>query len=287
MFKNSNRSKISVRFLYIMLAVCLLAVCSFAIGLGRELYINNRSRSYYTSLTSNIETRPRNPLAATSAVKSATTTAAPGSADQTADSLPITSDEAEWVVVDDWLPYVDFDSLDEQFRGISAWIQLEGTLLDYPIMQWTDNSYFLSHLSDGTSHRSGSIFLDYRNNADFTDINTLIYGHTSRYDDMFGILKHYREQSFYEEHPVMYIFTPQADYVLELFAGYVLDSGRETPPMDFADSEAFEEHIADIKSRSVFRSDDEVGAGDRIVSLCTCAYDYSNARLVIVGKLVP
>jgi sortase B len=186
-----------------------------------------------------------------------------------------------------WAPYVDFGDLNERFRGLTAgWLVLEGTVIDYPIMQATNNDYFLRRLPDGSGHRNGSLFLDYRNSPDFSDRNTLIYGHDMRSGDMFGILKDYRNQSFFEQHPVMYIFTPERDYALLLFAGYMLDSAVETPPLSFRDDDAFLAHIANIRSRSIFRSDVEVSADDRIVSLCTCDPSHRNARFIIVGKLV-
>jgi len=187
---------------------------------------------------------------------------------------------------DPWQPYVDFETLGDCCTGIYAWIKMEGMELDYPVMQWSNNSYFLGRLPDGSKHRSGSIFIDFRNDSDFEDKNTLIYGHMSRNNDMFGLLKKYRSQEFYEEHPVLYIYTPETDYQLVLIAGYLVDSGVETPPLKFKDEAAFEAHIANIKQRSFFKSDVEVGPDDRIVSLCTCAYDYTNARLIVVGKLV-
>jgi len=185
-----------------------------------------------------------------------------------------------------WEPYMDFRALSEGFSGIVGWIKLEGTAIDYPIMQWTNNSYFLSRLPDGTSHRSGSVFLDYRNNADFSDKGNSIYAHESKTQDMFGSLKNYRRQEFYEEHPTVYIYTPVKDYELVLIAGYLVDSGVEIPPLGFKDEDAFFSHIDNIKSRSFFKSDVSVGPDDRLVNLCTCAYDYTNARWIIVGKLV-
>ena len=267
------------KLLYIVLVISIAAVLVFAFNLGREIYTNRQSRKYYADLTVNIQTRPRSQAPNPS-------TPAAGEPERDIDDInaepPQNADEDEY----EWLPYVDFAGLNDQFPGISAWIQLEGTVLDYPIMLWADNDYFLNHLSDGTNHRSGSIFLDYRNNADFSDKNTLLYGHASRTDDMFGLLKYYRDQTFYEEHPIMYIYTPDRDYELVLFAGYLLDSGYETPPLIFKGEDAYSAHLADIIRRSVFRSNVEVDANDRIVSLCTCAYDFTNARLIIVGKLV-
>lgn len=273
-----------IRILYILLGVFIAAVIVSAVGLGRELYINREGQSYYTALADDIQTRPRIPGEYKQPAPSQTTplTPTPG----VTETIVEENIEAPEQEPPQWAPYVDFYSLNETLPGISAWIKLENTVLDYPIMRWTNNSYFLHHLPDGTGHRNGSIFLDYRNAVDFSDKDTLIYGHESKTGDMFGILKSYRRQSFYEENPVIYIFTPEKDYELILVAGYLVDSGVESPPLKFKDDADFMEHVAVIKQRSFFRSDVEVSAGDRLVSLCTCAYDYTNARLVIVGKLV-
>ena len=280
-----KRKRLKIRILYVLLGICITAAVVSAVGLGYELYISSQGQAYYADLTSGIKTRPHNPGYSDNAQKPPTV----GAPDAPA---PDDSDEETGVDVETgpqepvWAPYVDFNALRQSLPGISAWIRLEGSVLDYPVMQAPNNYYFLSRLPDGTKHRSGSVFLDYRNNADFSDRNTLIYGHESRSGDMFGILKNYRKQSFYDENTVIYLYSPERDYELVLFAGYLVDSGVESPPIVFEDDAAFEAHIAAIKRRSFFKSDVEVSTEDRIVSLCTCAYDYPNARLVIVGKLV-
>ena len=263
--------------LYALLAASIVAVAIFSVLLGRELYTNWQSQSFYSELSSDIETRPQ----ATAAPRPSPTPGGTGAEDAgSGDSAPDEQEDAAFV------PYMDFEALGEKFPGVVGWIKLEGTAIDYPIMHWTDNDYFLGHLPDGTSHRSGSIFLDYRNSPDFMDKSILIYGHASRTQEMFGSLKNYRGQEYYDAHPHAYIYTPERDYALLFIAGYLVDSGTETPPMSFKDEEAFLKHIDDIKRRSFFRSDVVVGPDDRIVNLCTCAYDFDNARLILVGKLV-
>lgn len=268
--------------MYALLGISLAAVITFGVLLGIELYTNWKSQSYYSELASNIETRPRSPGYSRPSAPAATP--APDSGEGEGPDESEEPDEEEFI----WLPYVDFNALNERFPGVIGWIKLEGTLIDYPIMQGTNNSFYLGHLPDGTAHRSGSIFLDYRSSPDFSDRNSLIYGHESRTQDMFGALKNYRGQDFYEANPVIYIYTPEGDYELVLFAGYLVDSGvgSEIPPLRFRDDDEFLRHIANTKQRSFFRSDVQVGVDDRIVSLATCAYDYTNARWIIVGKLV-
>jgi len=274
---------VKVRILYILLGVFIAAVIVSAIGLGYELSVNKEGQSYYATLTDSINPRPRSPRDNRQAAPPSYLPL-PETPDDTGDTGEEIAETPE-PAPPQWMPYVDFDALGESLPGISAWIKLDNTVLDYPIMRWTNNNYFLQHLPDGTKHRNGSVFLDYRNTADFSDRDTLIYGHESRTGDMFGILKSYRNQAFYEENPVINIYTPDRDFELVLIAGYLVDSGVESPPLTFKDEAEFMAHIAAIKRRSFFRSDVEVDADDRLVSLCTCAYDYTNARLVIVGKL--
>jgi len=273
--KKSNSRKKKIWLLYALMGICIVAVIVFAVLLGTDLYTNWQSQSYYSNLSDGIETRPR-------------PTGGPRPTQGATDSGDDTGEEAPDVQEIIWEPYVDFEALNERFPGVVGWIKLDGTPIDYPIMQYTDNDFFLDRLPDGTSHRSGSIFLDYSNNPDFSDRVIALYGHAMRTQDMFGSLKNFREQKFYEEHPVAHIYTPTADYELVLIAGYRVPAS-EPPPFTFGDDEAFLRHIESIKRRSsenYFVSDVEVGPDDRIVNLCTCTYEFENARLIIVGKLV-
>ena len=283
-----KRSRRKLIILYVCLGVAIAAVLASAAGLGYELFVSKQAENYYHDMSAGVGSHPRelpnwslSDLSRPSepSIPSTGPTNEPGGTD-------LYDPDAEEIIDDIWEPYVDFEALSGGYTGLSGWILSEGTPIDYPIMQWTNNSFFLNHLPDGTKHRSGSIFMDYRNKSDFSDKSTLIYGHESRTGDMFGSLRNYRKQSFYEEHPVIYIFTPKKDYALVLIAGYLLDSGVETPPLKFKDDAAFLAHIANIKKRSFFKSGVEVSADDKIVSLCTCAYDYTNARWIVVGKLV-
>ena len=168
---------------------------------------------------------------------------------------------------------------------VVSWLRLEGTIIDYPVMQCGNNDYYLSHLPDGTEHKMGSIYLDYENSPDFTDKNSVIYGHHMKSGDMFTTLKYYNDQSFYDKHPVVLLSTFDADYEILLFGGYIVDAASEYIPFYFADDSEFLSYISEVRKRSVFRSDVEINENDRIVSLCTCSYEYENARMLVIGKL--
>jgi sortase B len=275
MIKKEKSKKKSLVIMYIILGISIAGILTFGIWLGVDHYLDRQSQNFYTSIVEGIEIRPRS---------SGSRAVAQSPAENEDESSDVQSSDE--VREGDWVSFVDFDELAQRFSGIIGWIRLEGTAINYPIMQGTDNSFFLYHLPDGTRHRSGSIFMDFRNAPDFSDRNTILYGHMSRTDDMFGALKYFRRQEFYDANYVMYIHTPERDYQLVIFAVHLVNSAVEQPRITFRDDEHFSEYLSDIRSRSMVSSDVEVSVDDKIVTLATCAYDFTNARLVVIGKLV-
>ena len=287
---SQGKKKRKFSILYVLMGLSIVAIIGFSIALGIELYTDWKSRNMYTSMAAGIETHERDYSGLDMAdLLSRPTPKTWGTAEDEEDGYGTGHRRPEGSQYDDgppWEAFTDFDALGQSYQGLVGWIENKGTIINYPVMQWTNNDYFLHHLPDGETHRSGAIFVDHRSNSDFTDKSTLIYGHALKSGDMFGSLKEYRTQSYYEEHPIIYLYTPTKDYALVLFAGYLLDSGYEVPPLEYKDEEEFMTHIADIKSRSVFKSNIQVYPSDQIVYLCTCAKDYTNARLIIVAKLI-
>lgn len=182
---------------------------------------------------------------------------------------------------------VDFDSLKAVSPEICAWLYADWISVDYPVMHTDNNEYYLDHLYNGTVNSSGSLFADCRNTGLFSDGNTVIYGHHMKNGTMFGSLAAYRDQSFYDAHPVLYLYTPQGNWRIELFSGTAEDGNREFVRFDFEDEADFEAYAASLRARSVFRSSVTPEPGDRLVSLCTCSYERDNARFQLVGRLVP
>lgn len=113
-------------------------------------------------------------------------------------------EETETLILQD----IDFEALWEINKDVIAWIELPGTIINYPIVQGEDNEQYLRHLLDGSYHRFGTLFIDYRNAPDFTNDNTIVYGHHIKAGDMFCLLEEYREQSYYDEHPYFLLYTP-------------------------------------------------------------------------------
>lgn len=175
---------------------------------------------------------------------------------------------------------VDFDELRKVNSDIVGWIYCANTRFNYPIVQGTDNEYYLHHLLDGTWNNNGTLFMDYRNSADFSDRNTMIHGHHMKSGAMFGELIQYKKQSFYDEHPYIYIMTEGQNYRLDLLAGCVVDSSS-----DIYTTELSDEMIYNCMANSTFAPKVSYQGG-RVVSLSTCSYEYDDARYVVLGELV-
>ena len=179
---------------------------------------------------------------------------------------------------------IDFSVLKNKNKDIVAWLYSEGTPINYPIAQSKDNDYYLRRLLNGKYNQAGTIFMDYRNNSNFEDFNTIVYGHNMKNDTMFGTLTNYEKQDYFNEHKNMYLFTENKNFKIELFAGYVTSS--ENDIYNFPkNSDTNENLIKMAKEKSTFKSDVEVNSYDKIITLSTCSYDYEDARYVLFGVL--
>jgi len=182
---------------------------------------------------------------------------------------------------------VDFPSLLASCQDIVGWIYSPDTVINYPVVISTDNAYYLHRLTNGSSNSNGSIFVDYRCARDFSDKNTIIYGHHMNDGSMFASLVNYKNQAYYDAHPVMYLNTPNGNYKVEVFSAYVTSHTGSAYTMAFADEDTFVAFAAKMKTFSEVNTDVSVGYGDRIICLSTCTYEYNEARFVVFGKLVP
>lgn len=148
----------------------------------------------------------------------------------------------------------------------------------------------LNHLYDGTYNKVGCLFADYENRADFSDRNTIIYGHNMRDGSMFALLNRYDEQSYFDAHRQMYLVTPKGGYVMEIFAAFAAkpeESGSETSPwqLSWKDDGAYTTWLTAMKERSAVESDVTVTCSDKVLTLSTCTPG-GTGRFLVMGKLV-
>ncbi len=182
---------------------------------------------------------------------------------------------------------VDFEGLSAVNKDIVGWLYQEGTVINYPVVQGRDNAYYLKHLFDGTYNSSGTLFLDVNCLSDFSSENSIIYGHHMRNGSMFASLNNYKKQSYYNQHPVLYLMTPDGGYLLEPIAGYITDGYDEIYTISFPGNEVKEALVKRALSRSTFKSQAVFSEEDRLATLSTCTYEYQNATYVLLCKMTP
>lgn len=182
-------------------------------------------------------------------------------------------------------PEVDFAALAAVNPGIVGWLYCEDTVINYPVAQADDNSYYLKHLFDGTYNANGCLFLDCRVGADFSNSHSIIYGHHMKNGSMFSSLDSYKKQKYFDEHPRLLLLTPEENYVIELFAGYVANVEEDAWNIAFADEIEFEHWLVSAISKSTFDSPVTPSPKDSVITLSTCSYEFNNARFVVLGVL--
>ncbi len=184
-------------------------------------------------------------------------------------------------------PSVDFASLQEINPDIVGWIYVEGTDISYPVVQRQDNQYYLNHLFSGETNSAGCIFLDCRNASGFSDWHSIIYGHHMKNGSMFSRLTEYKKQEYYDGHPTALLLTPDENFEIEIFAGYVASVQDKAWEVAFPSDRDFSEWLEEAKERSCFDSEITPAVTDRILTLSTCSYEFDNARFVLLGILKP
>ena len=181
---------------------------------------------------------------------------------------------------------IDFDALQAIDKNVKAWISLPGTVVDYPIVQGSDNKHYLRHLITGEYNKCGTLFIDYRNEIPFVDKNTIIYGHHNKQGLMFAEFKNYSKQEYYEKHKTLNLYTPDGNYTIEMLTMTTENGAREFVRFNLKDDQDFLDYIESLRKRSTFKSDAVISKEDKIVSFVTCSYEWTNARYLLVGRLV-
>lgn len=183
---------------------------------------------------------------------------------------------------------IDFPAWQSLNPDVQAWIHNESIRVDHPILKSPDNEYYLTRDLDLSYKEMGSIFFDFRNKSDFSDPNTIIYGHNFDNGLMFSNLVWYKSQQFYEQNPFYYLYTPEQVYRVDIAAGIVV---RETDVtylvVDFSSDAEFNSLIRTIEENSVIESEIRLSPSDRLVTLYTCTNDWLGQRFVVIGKITP
>jgi len=179
---------------------------------------------------------------------------------------------------------------------IVGWIEVPGTVIDYPVVQGNDNSFYLDHTFYKEENRYGAIFADVENeiSENKTNQNILLYGHQMMDDSMFTELSKYRNLEFYKENPVFYFDTLYENKKWKIFSVFVSNvdpahDGGEVfnwRVVEFGDEAKMQEYLEECRKRSVLDIPVDVENEDKLIALTLCASDFDNARLVVLARAV-
>lgn len=183
---------------------------------------------------------------------------------------------------------VDFDSLLAQNPDVAGWIYCPDTVVDYPVMHGEDNDLYLHHMVNKQYNFAGCIFEDCRNARGQTDPATILYGHHMKDGSMFAMLHKYTDQEYYDEHPTMWYLTPTQNYRLNLIAGYVAGE-RDRVYELFETPQEMQEYLAEVLEKSTFDAQKKyvLNTVNNIIVLSTCAYEFQNARYIVIAVPIP
>lgn len=162
---------------------------------------------------------------------------------------------------------VDFESLQSINPEVIAWIQIPALDISYPVAKGTDNAYYLHHMINGETNKSGSIFMDYHNQEDFTDRNTIIYGHNMRDGSMFGTLEQYQDPGVYDVYPKFYVYVPGYVYEYHIFSCYAAPVNNAAYTYSFPDVKDYQDFLGVIQASSEYDTGISVSEKDRVITL--------------------
>lgn len=207
-----------------------------------------------------------------------------------------------WVEIKEKYPDVDFpQGMNPSFAELyvenndfAGKISVPGMDIDFPVVQTTDNDYYLRRDFYKNSTNYGVPFFDCNNTPRDLDRNTVVYGHNMKYDDkIFGPLEKYRDVETFIENPIIRLNTLYDEYTFKIYAVFISNSKVSDDNGRFfnyiftaAGDSQFMDYVAEVDKRKFYSTGVDIMPTDKIITLSTCCYDFKDARLVVVGRLL-
>lgn len=182
---------------------------------------------------------------------------------------------------------VDFSELIKKNSDTIAFINVRGTNINYPVVQTKDNDYYLTHAFDHSKNDAGWVYLDYRNNNQLNDFNSIIYGHGRLNKTVFGSLKNILDKSWQSnrDNYTLTVSTPTMNYVYQIFSVYSIQSETYYIKTKFNSDISKNEWINTINERNISPIKAPANINDKILTLSTCLND-KGGRVVLHAKLI-
>ncbi len=270
---NKKKSGDIYKIICIILLIILIGIVAVW---GYKIIVENRANNKYEEIQNTVNSVSNQDNAVTEEQETEAVvieTETETETEEAADSFDIPEKNLDWA------------SLYKENKDIYAWIYIPGTQVDYPVLQSaTDDTYYLNHNIDGSYGKPGCIYTEKINSKDFTNYNTVIYGHNMKNGEMFGCLHDYEDETFFDENPYVYVYTEDKTYVYEIFAAYTASNAHILNTNDFSTQEGFADYLDNVVYNKAlagnFREGARVTSDNRIITLSTCTSNSSKRWLV-------
>ena len=183
-------------------------------------------------------------------------------------------------------------TLKKENSDIVGWLEIENTSINYPVLQGTDNEYYMTHNYKKEKSKNGSIFLNYKYDWNIASNNLLIYGHNLNNGTMFQELLKYSDKNFYINHPIIRFTTEKEDSEFEIISVFKSRVYYNTEQNVFryyffinpSSEEEYNNFVQNAKNSSMYNIDSTATYGDQLITLSTCSYHVKDGRFVVIGK---
>lgn len=198
----------------------------------------------------------------------------------------IPEDNPYWDYIKMNLISVNFDDLLKINNETKGWIQVNGTNINYPFVQTSNNDYYLTHSYDKSYNQAGWVFMDYRNDTVNYDKNTILYAHGMNNKTMFGSLRNILSSSWYNNtnNHIIKLSTPTENTLWQVFSVYHIETTNDYIQTEFTSDEEYQTFLDMLKGRSAVTFDTSLNTTDKILTLSTC-YNKTD-KVVMHAKLI-
>lgn len=176
---------------------------------------------------------------------------------------------------------MDFSALRQQNPDVLGWILIPGTRVSYPVVQGTDNSYYLDHTWRGGKNSVGAIFMECRNSSDLSDFNTILYGHRMNNRSMFGTLSQYKSRSYWQAHPYVYLTDDSGTHRYEIFAAGEVSVESDVYRLGLRSSSGRQSFLDSCLALSALNTGVTPHTYDKVLTLSTCTGNGHATRWVV------
>ena len=209
------------------------------------------------------------------------------------EELEIVQQEEEIPESNPYWDYIKMNLIDVNFNDLKAinnetvgWVQVNGTNINYPFVQTSDNKYYLTHSFNKSYNSAGWVFMDYRNNIQDLSKNTILYAHGRLDNTMFGSLKNILKSNWYKNknNYIIKISTEYQNSLWQVFSVYHIPTTNDYIQTKFTNDEEFKEFADMLQARSAYDFNTTVSGSDKILTLSTCLNEQE--KVVMHAKLI-